>query len=205
MEIDILSVEGNKDVLHEIKSLNRIESFKNYKGTLGGGMDRNKVIKYIVLLYSKDSILNEKVAVPLEDRQLKAADLAGFDRDKNNNFKDKRVQEWLFELKNDEIFEMVFEFLIFLDDALWREIVTLEHELKEYHMLRMKPLEGKYDKDLMTATEKKGKFRKECNEIRDSLKKCYDEFYREFDDVKAKAKEKRKPTTLESWAKDNTY
>ena len=155
MEIDILSVEGNKDVLHEIKSLNRIESFKNYKGTLGGGMDRNKVIKYIVLLYSKDSILNEKVAVPLEDRQLKAADLAKFDRDKNNNFKDKRVQEWLFELKNDEIFEMVFEFLIFLDDALWREIVTLEHELKEYHMLRMKPLEGKDDKDLMTATEKK--------------------------------------------------
>lgn len=220
MTIDVLSVEAGQDVLNSIKGLNRIEEFRCYGGSLNGGLDRNKVIKYIVLLYSKDTILNERIPIPFAERQMKAHDYAGFDRIKKTGEINQEIEDRLLLLNDDDLFDMVFAFMRFQNYNEWREIITLEHEIEELHKLRMRPIaeftkvtvsakEGGgskkvpvSDKDIMEAQKKKDTLWKGYQERIKELNVLYKTFWGEDESALKKSKSKGK-TSIESWAEDN--
>ena len=205
MTIDILSVKDGSDIINSIRGLTRIDEFVKYKGSLNGGLDRNKAITYIILLYSKDSILNERIPIPFAERQMKAYDLAGFERHKRTGELDEDIEYRLLMLNDDELFEMVFAYMRFQNSNEWREIVTLEHELEEFHKLRMRPISetatvkvpGKTratqqilvsDKDMMMATEKKDKLWSGCQQRIKGLEALYKSFWGDDESALKKSK-----------------
>jgi len=213
MQFDVDSVPDGEDIISRMKELEEIKAFTSYKGTLGGGIDRNKTVKYVVLMYSHDSIFNKKPAYEVSERQMRSADLAGFPRNRNGEFDDKVIEK-LFYLQDEEILNMIVEYLYYQRKPIWREIVTCEQELQEFTRLRMKPVDnvvikrGKTetsqstvsDKDIIAGAEKKDKLWKGCQDRVKYLKECYAEFF--MDDAGLRNKiETAKPTSLESLAK----
>lgn len=213
MQFDVDSVAEGEDILFRMKELEEIKAFKSYKGSLGGGLDRNKTIKYIILMYSHDSILNKKPPLTVEERQMRSADLAKFTRNRNGEFEDEVIEK-LFYLQDEAILNMIVEYLYYQKKALWTEIVTCEHESQEFTRLRMKPVDnvvmkkGKVedskstvsDKDIIAGAEKKDKLWKGCQDRVKYLKECYAEFFLDDDGLRNKI-ETAKPTSLESLAK----
>jgi hypothetical protein len=202
MAIDILSAIDGEDLLHKFPQLRRVKAMADYGGSLGGGFDRNKIIRYIVILYSADSFMNKKPVVPLQERQYKAADLAGFIRDQEGRFKEV-VETSIFQLQDPKVFEMIFQYLMFQHNVLWREICTCEHELEEFHRLRMKPVVADDDKDIIAANEKKDKLWKGCQDRIKYLESCYSKFYNDDAEMKTHTKKAQKRNSVEDWAMEN--
>lgn len=202
MVIDVLSAVDGEDLVQKFSQLKRIKTISMYGGSLEGGFDRNKIIRYIVILYSVDSFLNKKPVIPLQERQFRAADLAGFNRDKDGHFKEV-VETGIFQLQDQKVFEMVFQYLVFQHNILWREICTCESELEEFHRLRMKPVEGDDDKDIIAANEKKDKLWKGCQDRIKYLEACYSKFFNDDSEIKSHTKKAMKRNTIEDWAMEN--
>lgn len=213
MQFDVDSVPTGADLLDAIKELSEIHSFKNYRGSLGGGIDRNKTIKYIILMYSHDSIFIKKPPLTLEERQLRSAALAGFEQKKTSGEFEDAVVEKLFYLQDEEILAMIVEYLYYQKKALFTEIVTCEHELLEFTRLRMKPVDNVVvkkgrventstlsDKDIIAGAEKKDKLWQGCQNRTKYLKECYAEFFLGEEGLRQKI-ERVKPVSFESLAK----
>jgi hypothetical protein len=182
MRFDVLSVDEGQNVLYNLPDLKRLDSFVEYPGSPGGELNQDKVIKYVVLLYSEDSILNKRPAIDLPDRKLMAAEYAGFERNKNGEF-EVDVVEKLFNLNSFETLRMIHEFLIFQKKHLWTEICTLEQEYDEFIRLRLEPVSDEKDNQTLAAAERKGKLRKDCKDIRTELISLYKEFFTDNSDV----------------------
>lgn len=183
MRFDVCAVEEGQDVLHHVPELRRIQSFLDYPGTPGGELNRDNVIKYIVILYSEDSFLNVKPATALEERKLMAADAAGFERNKKNEF-NTDVVEKLFNLRSIHVVQVAVDYLIFQKKHLWTEITTTEQEYEEFIRLRMDPVSSDSDKDTLMAAEKKDKLRTSCKSMRKDLDSLYHEFFTDNTDLK---------------------
>lgn len=217
MAFDVDSVSDNKDILTEMPKLKEFSSFKGYSGSMGGGMNRNRVIKYIVLMYSHDTVLNQRPPLELNDRKLRAAEIAGFEREKSGKFR-KIIVDQLFHLitpkKDDDesdvkkikyshsILDMVFEYLKAQKSHIWTEICTQEQELDEYIRLRLQPVSDDKDKDTLIALEKKDKLRASCKAMLKDLANYYKDFFADHDDVAESVKEEKKYYTMETLAKD---
>ncbi len=198
MKIEVLQhhkkYKAKKPLLDAYPTLERVKSLYNLHLK-----EKEAYVRYVVLLYSKDSILNDRRNfLPLEERKIKACKMLQMDVLDENEEVIQIIREELFELKNQDVFNAAFEYLIFQGDEIWAEIITIESEVVEFQMLRMKPMETKDDKDLMTATEKKDKLMNGVHQRLEILKKLKDEFFSDFDDVKKIAKER---STIESKAK----
>ena len=192
--------EINESILGNFPELRNIESFRTYPGTPGDEMNQDMVIKYIVLLYSVDSILNEKPLPPLQDRKFKAADMAGFPRDSRNNFT-QEVQTKLFALGCDYIINMAHAFLVYQNSNTWAEICILQQEIQELQINRFEPVSGKDDKERIMALEKKNKFMESCHVRIKIVEEYLKKFYTDNTDLEKKV-DKKTRTTLESRAKE---
>jgi hypothetical protein len=199
MVFDVMSVPKGQDVIFNMPELGNIESFKMYPGTPGGELNRDLVVKYVVILYSQDSILNKRIRVELEERKYKAADLAGFERNKKGEFHPNIISK-LFNLESDYIVRMIVDFLIIQNNILWTEICTTEQEYAENLRLRFEAIEEDKDKDKYTAAKTKGAVRELCKGILKDLDEYYSRFFKDNDDVKNKHK-KAQRMTLEQLAK----
>ncbi len=185
-------------VLDKYPQLKSIKSFTEYKGISKGGLDSDKVIRYIIILYSEDSPLSKKPLPPLEERKYRAADLAGFKRDKKTDDFNENIVEQLFLLGDDEVIDMAMGYLQYLHSDLWIEINIIAQELEEYRRIRITPVNADADKDLLTAIEKKDKLRVSSGNMVKQLKEYTDIFYGDSLDLKSKSQKKR--STLESRA-----
>lgn len=141
------------------------------------------VIRYIVILYSKDSFLNKKPMRPLTERQLKAAALAGFEKQRDGEFH-PQVRFSLFELGAEEIFDFVFGYLVYQKNYVWSEICTLEAQISENQRIRMRAIESDKDKDIMAAMDKKASLTKHYKEWHKSLEDNMNEFFGDHEEVK---------------------
>ncbi len=196
---DVCAIPDGENVLHNIPQLKKVKAFVDYKGSTKGGLNQDKVIKYIVLLYSDDSPLSKKPLAPLEDRKYHAADMAGFKREKKTEDFREKIIEQLFLLNDEDVVNMVIEYLTMLHNDVWSEIVITQQELEEYRRIRIAPVSAQYDKDLIMAIEKKDKLRASCDDMIKKLKEYTDIFYGDHNDLKSKSKKQR--ITLESKAK----
>ena len=187
-------------VLDTYPALKMIKSFPLYSEESSYGLKRDLVIRYIILLYSEDSILSKKPLAPLEERKFRALDLAGFERSSLNGDYHEDIVESLLLLNDDIVVDMVMDYLQYLHNDIWTEINIISQELEEYRRIRMSPVSAEHDKDLIVAIEKKDKLRLSSETMVKQLKEYQDIFYGDNLDLKAKSKKKRK--TLESRAKN---
>jgi hypothetical protein len=147
------------------------------------GLDVYASMRYIVLLYSEDSLLNVRPPIPLEERQIRALDMAGFKL--NDGRPSEEVSLYLMTLQDRRVFEFIFEYLARQKKFVWQEIITLETRIMENQMLRLRPVDEKSGKDEMVAFEKKGALTKMYKEWYGSLKETYDDFYGDNENVRA--------------------
>ena len=113
---DLKSYQEARKCLKDIKGLRALNDFCSVKVHL----PFIQTVKYIILLYSKDSFLNKKPMRPLEERQHKAAHIAGFPKDGDKYH--SQIRHVLFDLTSEQIFEFVFNYLIYQNDYVWSEI-----------------------------------------------------------------------------------
>lgn len=137
MRIDILSHYKAKDVFVSLPTLRQFHSFVEYNKSPTKGLPPNMVIAYVVLLYSEDSVLNKQPMPALEQRQIMAAELAGFKPKKGKH--DNVVVNGLFNLENEGIFSMAFEYLMFQKQAEWQLLIATETLRVSYLRDMMKP------------------------------------------------------------------
>jgi hypothetical protein len=199
MKYDVCAITG--DVLNAIPTLDSMSSFKAYPGSTRGELNRDSVVKYVVLMYSQDSILNQKPPIDLPERKLKAAELAGFERGSSGSFR-KSIVDKLFNLKSNYVLDMVFDYLKHQNNHIWTEICTNEQELDEYTRRRLTPVSDEKDKDEMAALEKKDKFRASCKAIIKDLDEYYSRFFQDHEDVKEKVKSEKKFYKIEDYARE---
>jgi hypothetical protein len=159
-------------------------------------LDLSKVDKYIELLYSPDSVLNNNQDT-LKERQLKAADMAGFKRNKDGYF-DKVLVEELFNLKNEDHVKKILAFLKKKNNQLWTDIVVTESELEELFRHRLTPVSDDKDKDNLGSLKMKAELGNITAKRRKDLQSFYNEFFGKNEDLKAVAK--AKSFTLEDLA-----
>lgn len=183
MSIDVLSYMGKKHLLEECPELKDIKGIANYLSTPDRDGYRNKVVIYIILLYSQDSILNKLTQLSLRERKMKAAEYAELPKDKKGEFT-RRVSKDIFELNGDGVVECIFDYLKYQNNYLWTLICTNEALLDQYTYSMFKTIEMDDAKKENEALVKKRDMRKEMREITQDLKEFYKEFYKDHKDVK---------------------
>lgn len=190
MQIDIDSLPEGVDAALEIEFLHRLDSWRTFQVGL---IEKQKLMRYIVVLYSYDSFLNLRNPLPLSQRKQRALSFAEIEASDD-------ITNELLLLENDLILKMVQDFLIAQRNNLWTEIVTTEQQYEEAVRLRLQPIKrADKDKEQLTAADLKKKLRLDCKEMQVDLDRFYKQFFLDHDDVKNKVREKA--TTLEAMAK----
>lgn len=150
-----------------------------------------ELIKYILLVYSKDSDLMRE---NWEKRKQKAANLAGYKRDAKGNL-DQKTQDILL-LEDDRAFELIMRFVKFQNEMTWALLVASQENYWENHRLLSEPLKSGTelkDKDILGAANLKSVLRKQNKDI---IKEIDDYSVQLFGDLE-KEKEKLKRITPE--------
>lgn len=187
MRIDIDDYpEG--DLISMTPGLRDIPSWRAYHGRV----DRNRLCRYIIYIYSQDSYLN-KIKLPLEERKKKALLHAGWKPNEKGEF-DQETMSFVFHLNIPEIFDMIFDYLKWQNDNVWTEIIITETELDEANRIRLRPLEEEDKK----GVDLKKALRENCKEMNTYLDQLWKRFANDHTDVK----NRKRATTLESLAKN---
>lgn len=171
---DIETYTDARKYLKDIKGLQQLNEFCSVKKYL----PLQSTLRYIILIYSKDSFLNKKPMRPLPERQDKAARLAGFERTKNEKYH-SQVRFALFELNSEQIFDFVFNYLIYQKSHVWSEICALEYQLAENQRIRMTASDDMKDMD------KKANLTRYNKEWYNTLKEYQVEFYGDHEEVRS--------------------
>ena len=197
-----------------------LADYREFHDYIPDQIDKNKLIVYVVLLYSRDSILNTRPIPPLKDRARKAAFMADFNPD-DQVFKDKVI-----ELGSNKVRDLIISYLISQNSLLWQERCIVEAQIMENHRIRFKPIdkndrkeeeepepeEGKKKrkkkkdpeddldkKDEIVASDKKALLTKHFQVYYDLLKKIDLEIFSDHLNVKDKIKKSK--VSLESMAR----
>jgi hypothetical protein len=99
----------------------------------------HRIVKYILLLYSKDTVLLDDHPDNLKQRKDAAAEMVGYTRSSTG--------EWpidiksVMEIKHKMAVEAILCFLRHQKSVIWREISITEEELYNFQMLRFNPIE----------------------------------------------------------------
>lgn len=196
MQYDIEKVGEGDDILDVFPALRRIPEFEKYEAHRE---KKNKYIKYILLIYSKDSpLVTAHPSIPLQERKEIAALKIGYSRTKQRNtFHNDTVKD-LFQLQNKSVMEMALAYLKFQDEMAWAEKVALEESMWEALRIVMTPIKMDKDNDNIKGANLKDALRKQITEMRKRLQALELEIHNDQetrDDMKAN---KRKATTMES-------
>jgi hypothetical protein len=120
--------------------------------------DKDKVIRYIVLVYDKASPLVKRFT-NLEHRKRHALAMAGFQVD------DPTLTAYT-EFKDEEFTNMVIDFLIYQSDYVWMMLVSNEQTFYEFQKtLLQESAMIRNDKDKITAIASKAKLMEESDNI----------------------------------------
>lgn len=182
--------EGQK-VLEVFPDLERIESWKTFKSP-----NKEKVFKYIIMLYSKESPLNRaRPAIKLEDRKERSAIEAGFKKNSKGEFTESVTN--IFYLSDKKVLSMILDYLKFMDDTLWAIKVNIEQNMWENFKILMTPIDMEKDTDTIKAADLKEKLRNQIRSMKSELATVEKELFIDqevMDDIK----QRRKASTIES-------
>ncbi len=173
--LPIQELGENEDVLFRLPHLKKWSEFSDFGGTPDGELNRDKVFRYVNLLYSSGSRLIRKHRNNLNARKEEAALAAGFDLKKKSE-RDK-VEKDLFQVKNEKVLKMIMRFLILQKNPLWSSIVTTESAFYEYQEIILDPLSKEDEKKRTDAAKNKSVLMEECDKMLSRLKLYYQEFF----------------------------
>lgn len=202
---------------HEDK-IRGVPCFESYRRDPDPSLDPSKVIKYVVLLYSQDSVLNSKPMPPLIERRERAAEMAGL------NVSDQNVIDNLFDLFSEKIRDLIIDYLIYQNRLVWTERCIIEAQIQENQRIRFKPIQNKTvikprkrkkkedenveddedpteddDKYIIEASNKKHELTSHYNTYNDLIQKYDTIIFQDHNSVKDAAVRRRR--TLDSMAK----
>lgn len=195
----------------ELNSIFRILSFKTFMEGKRKPAYKNRIIKYIGLMYDPKSPFPIEY-LDLEKRKLAVAEECNFTERAQRGNKFREEYQDFIDLDSDEAKKMILAFLKFIHYSVWTEINTTEQELWEITQLRWEKIATKVtktskskkngeegepttydtdiaDKDIFEATNKKEKLLAAAIKRREHLKQLYEEMYADNLDVKAAARE----------------
>lgn len=185
MSIDILSM---KDIW-KIPKLTEIKCFNEYRSQPEDSISVEGVVKYVVLLYSKDSILNKKPLDDLKDRRIKAAKFADLELSDKTTF-------MVFDLESDKVRSLILNYLVHQNNSIWAERCVIEAQMEESQKIRMKPVDMDDDKGVMEAFNKKAALTDHYKKWHQTIKEYDSEIFGSVSEDKDRIIRKR--TTLES-------
>ena len=164
-------------------------------------IDFERLMRYIMFCYDKNTQLVQEFQHDLADRKSEAAKDAGFER-KDGKWGSK-IQD-VMDIKDEEVTAAIMQFLKMQKSHVWTEIMICEQELFDYRVLRFTPVgkgkgEGALDdKDVIDSTVKKDKLMESCNLRMRELERLYEQFFGDNKDLQAaEFEEQIKPETAE--------
>ncbi len=171
--------------------------------------DFDKLIKYIVFVYDKNTQLVQEFQHDLAERKSEAAKDAGFER-KDGKWGVK-IQD-VMDIKDEDVTAAIMRFLKIQKSHVWTEIIICEQELFDYRVLRFNPVgkgkgEGALDdKDVIDSTVKKDKLMESCNLRMRELERLYEQFFGDNKDLQeAEFSEAIRPETAERILTEKPY
>lgn len=189
LKIPVHLTENGQDIVLKFIEFQSRPEFAQFPTT-----NRNKVIKYVVYSYDPESPFVKNSSLDLLKRKESAAVAAGFERHKKTGEFDPFIID-IFEMKNEEVNNMIFSYLKMVNNYTWIQITTDEQLFWEYTALLNKPLEGSDEKKLMESANIKGKLREERNKIKQDLDKYKKEFYNNNSDLQEVIEQRITPET----------
>lgn len=161
----------------EYKIVETIDGKKIVKVPQNKREDFNPIVRYILFMYDKKSPLHKKF-LNISSKKANAIELSG-------------IKEELIE--NDEVIDMIVEFLAYQNDKLWAVICTNENLFLEYMAVLNTRLDNfNTDKDIVGTLKIKEEVRKYLDSLRLSLDAQYEEFYSGDKDLKEKVEKTRR-------------
>lgn len=157
-----------------------------------GSVPLTPLFIYVVYLYTQESPLNKRPILDLKIRKARAAELAGLDPES------QAVQDLIFSLGSEKIRNLIHGYLVSQQSILWTERCTLETQIEESQLIRLKPISSKDDKDALDAFNKKSAATKNFTEWYQNLKKIDAEIFGD-DHIEVRDAVKKKRVTLESY------
>jgi hypothetical protein len=98
-----------------------------------------RLVNYILLLYSKDTVLLDDYQDNLKQRKDAAAEAAGYKRNNSGDWPEEI--KLVMEIRQKPAVEAILCFLRHQKSVIWREICISEEELYNFQMLRFNPIE----------------------------------------------------------------
>lgn len=188
MRFNVYEVPDSKDLMKHFPELSSMESFAKYAEA-----DRNRLIRYIMLMYDKESPLVKRVQ-KYKDRQRQAAHLAGYDLQKHED----RLEQ-VFTLADESIANMVADFIILLNDRKWSLIVSSEATFYEFQRgLFMNVVNVRDDKARLDAITVKAKIMTESDEIDARLERYYSDLFGDDKLIEVAKKKRIRPESIAS-------
>jgi hypothetical protein len=139
------------------------------------GPHLDKLVRYALFMYDAGSALISRYP-DLQMRKENAADLAGFDADKDGEW----LSENVYQFDNPEILDIVHELLQYQNNRLWSLIVSNENTFSEYNKMILDPIKKNTEdgaKDPLQAMQLKGKLMADIDLINQRLETYYSKFY----------------------------
>jgi hypothetical protein len=181
-----------------------------------------KIKKYIILVYSKDSILNTVPRRELNERKIQAAKLSGFRQDNEGKFWPSVYRQVInmdvhsasekggFNRPR-QILDMVIDYLIFQNQWTWTKIIAIEENMQLLLKAYMQPIKtsGKGVDSIkgITANIKKNDFIQMIEDDEAKLEKLYSNLFNNDSEIKNELNgriemtEERKRSSIEGWAR----
>lgn len=179
--IDVYSVGEKDDLVQKFPLLSRYDEFTSFRGSMDGELNRNKVIRYINVLYSAKSELVRTYKDDLQIRKEESALHAGFEKKEMT-----QVENDLYQLKNEKIIKIIMRFLIIQNVRLWTTICSIEQSFYQTSELLMSPLDQDGgDKDKYAAAVKQKPLRAELIDMTEQLDALYDKMFNDNSDLKS--------------------
>jgi hypothetical protein len=166
LSFDIFKAKDKDDIISILPELKDIKSFTelDFEVLLDTGVvtinakDRTKIIKYIVLMYDKESPFQQRFK-DLSERKRQAAIVAGYSPG------DPMIQVFQ-DVSSGVICRMIVDFVIYQNDLTWSMLVSNEQTFYEYQNTLMSPtMMIRNDKDKIGATVLKSKLLQDCDDI----------------------------------------
>lgn len=134
----------------------------------------DKTVRYILLMYDVNSPMRAYYP-DLEQRKTAAADMAGFDWDTESmeEIFEFKIQQEESVVPNDDLLNMIMEFLKYQNNWVWTMIVSNSEAFYEYNRRVMMPVEGTRDKDILQAINIKTQIMTSQDDIYQRLQRYY--------------------------------
>lgn len=135
-----------------------------------------KVVSYILFLYSKETDLLHDHPSDLKARKEAAAMEAGYERNSTGAW--PQEIEDIMSIRNLEVTAAIMQWLKIQKHAIWTELVITSEELFDFQKLRIKPLDqSDSDKDVYEAAKKKDVLMQACNDRIKVIESLMGQFY----------------------------